>query len=110
MSSPGGRPMTGDITTVDTVAPTRGMVETREGAVSYLEAGTGPTALFVHGLATNAHLWRHVFAGLAPERRCIATDLPLHGHSPLRESQPLGLTAFAELIEAFCDELGLTGV
>jgi pimeloyl-ACP methyl ester carboxylesterase len=102
--------MTGDMTTVENAAPTRGMVDTREGAVSYLEAGSGPTALFVHGLATNAQLWRHVVAALAPERRCIAVDLPLHGQSPLRDGQPVGLAAFAGLLEAFCDELGLTGV
>ena len=102
--------MTADITTVDSAAPTRAMVETRAGAVSYLDAGSGPTALFVHGVGTNAHLWRHVVAALAPERRCIAVDLPLHGHSPLRDGQSLGLAAFADLLEAFCDELALTGV
>jgi pimeloyl-ACP methyl ester carboxylesterase len=56
---------------------------TRSGDISYIDTGTGPAALFVHGLGTNAYLWRNVIAGLSGQRRCIAVDLPLHGQSPV---------------------------
>ena len=38
---------------------------TGSGEISYLDIGTGPVALFVHGIATNAYLWRHVIGALA---------------------------------------------
>jgi pimeloyl-ACP methyl ester carboxylesterase len=83
---------------------------TRFGEVSYLDLGTGPTALFVHGIATNAYLWRHVMDALSGQRRCIAIDLPLHGQSPVTAEQDLSLAALAAGLDDFCEVLGLTGV
>ena len=83
---------------------------TRFGEISYLDVGAGPTALFVHGIATNAYLWRHVMDALSGQRRCIAIDLPLHGQSPVTAEQDLSLAALAASLDDFCDVLGLTGV
>jgi pimeloyl-ACP methyl ester carboxylesterase len=88
----------------------RHTVTTRSGQISYLDVGTGPTALFVHGIATNAYLWRHVISALATQRRCIALDLPLHGRSPVTADQDLSLTALAAGLDDFCETLGLTGI
>jgi pimeloyl-ACP methyl ester carboxylesterase len=83
---------------------------TRFGEISYLDLGAGPTALFVHGIATNAYLWRHVMDALSGQRRCIAIDLPLHGQSPVTAEQDLSLAALAAGLDDFCEVLGLTGV
>ena len=83
---------------------------TRFGEISYLDLGAGPTALFVHGIATNAYLWRHVMDALSGQRRCIAIDLPLHGQSPVTGEQDLSLAALAAGLDDFCEVLGLTGV
>jgi pimeloyl-ACP methyl ester carboxylesterase len=83
---------------------------TRFGEISYLDFGAGPTALFVHGIATNAYLWRHVMDALSGQRRCIAIDLPLHGQSPVTAEQDLSLAALAAGLDDFCEVLGLTGV
>jgi pimeloyl-ACP methyl ester carboxylesterase len=83
---------------------------TRSGEISYLDVGTGPVALFVHGIATNAYLWRNVIAALTSRRRCIAVDLPLHGRSPVTADQDLSLAALAAGLHDFCDALGLTGI
>ena len=83
---------------------------TRFGEISYLDIGAGPTALFVHGIATSAYLWRHVMDALSGQRRCIAIDLPLHGQSPVAAEQDLSLAALAASLDDFCDVLGLTGV
>jgi len=88
----------------------RHTVATRSGDISYIDIGTGPVALFVHGIATNAYLWRHVISALATQRRCIALDLPLHGRSPVTAEQDLSLTALAAGLDDFCETLGLTGV
>jgi pimeloyl-ACP methyl ester carboxylesterase len=83
---------------------------TRSGEISYLDIGTGPVALFVHGISTNAYLWRNVISALAAQRRCIAIDLPLHGQSPVTADQDLSIAALAAGLGDFCDALGLTDV
>jgi len=83
---------------------------TRFGEISYLDLGAGPTALFVHGIATNAYLWRHVMDALSGQRRCIAIDLPLHGQSPVTAEQDLSLAALAAGLDDFCEVLGLTEI
>lgn len=88
----------------------RSSVSTPSGELSYLDVGRGPVALFVHGVGMNAHLWRHVIAAFAAERRCVALDLPLHGRSPVRDDQDFSLPALAVVIEHFCDALGLSEI
>ena len=88
----------------------RHTVTTRSGDISYIDIGAGPVALFVHGIATNAYLWRNVISALITERRCIAVDLPLHGQSPVTAGQDLSIAALAAGLEDFCDALGLTGI
>jgi pimeloyl-ACP methyl ester carboxylesterase len=88
----------------------RHSVQTRSGEVSYVDVGTGPAALFVHGLATSAYLWRNVIEPLAGQRRCIAIDLPAHGQSPVTAEQDVSIAALARLIADFCDVLGLDRV
>ncbi len=83
---------------------------TRSGEVSYIDVGTGPVALFVHGLATSAYLWRNVIEPLAGQRRCLAIDLPGHGQSPVTAEQDVSIAALAQLIADFCDALGLDRV
>jgi pimeloyl-ACP methyl ester carboxylesterase len=88
----------------------RHTVATRSGEISYIDIGAGPVALFVHGIATNAYLWRHVISALATQRRCIALDLPLHGRSPVTAEQDLSLAALAAGLDDFCEALGLAGI
>ena len=88
----------------------RHSIATRSGEISYIDVGNGPVALFVHGVATNAYLWRNVIGALSGKRRCVALDLPLHGQSPVTAGQDLSVAALAAGLEDFCDALGLTGI
>ena len=88
----------------------RHRVATSSGALSCVDIGEGPVALFVHGVGTSSFLWRHVIAAVADERRCIALDLPGHGHSPLHETGDLSLGGLADLVEQLCSALDLTAV
>jgi pimeloyl-ACP methyl ester carboxylesterase len=88
----------------------RHTARTASGHISYLDIGTGPVALFVHGIATNAYLWRHVIGAVAGQRRCIAVDLPLHGRSPVAPGQDLSVAGLAAVLGDFCGELGLTRI
>ena len=89
----------------------RGETATRSGPASYIDTGgDGPAALFVHGVGTSSYLWRHVIAQLAGERRCVAVDLPLHGHTPAAAGQDFTLGALARFLTGFCDAAGLAEV
>jgi len=94
----------------DQFAASRTQIETPNATLSYVDIGAGPTALFVHGVGTNAGLWRNLIGELSGARRCVAFDLPLHGHSPARPDQDFRLKALAGLIEEFCAALDLTEV
>ena len=48
-----------------TRAVSRRSVDTPSGKISYVECGSGPVALFVHGVLLNGHLWRHQLAALS---------------------------------------------
>ncbi|MDR0359295.1 MAG: alpha/beta fold hydrolase, partial [bacterium] len=88
----------------------RKSVRTASGEVSYVDVGSGPVALFVHGVITGAYLWRYVIEGVQDSRRCIAIDLPLHGESPARPDQDFSLRALADLVEEVCAALEVGAV
>src|SRR5262245_36941933 len=94
----------------DAFDATRTQIQTPNATLSYVDIGAGPTAVFVHGVGTNAHLWRNLIVEVSSVRRSLAFDLPLHGRSLARDDQDFRLRALAELIEEFCDALDLTDV
>ena len=67
--------------------PKKRSVATASGRIAYAEAGSGPVALFVHGVLLNGHLWRHQLAALSDMRRCIALDLLAHGNTEITQGQ-----------------------
>lgn len=88
----------------------RHRVTTPSGTVSYVEQGTGPVALFVHGVLMNGHLWRHQLAHLGHVRRCIAVDLLAHGQTVIAPTQDVSTTANAEMLAQFIDALKIDRV
>jgi pimeloyl-ACP methyl ester carboxylesterase len=74
-------------------------VETPSGRISYAYSGSGPAALFVHGVVLNKHLWRHQLAGLSDVRRCIAVDLLAHGDTEIAPDQDVSVTANAKMLK-----------
>jgi pimeloyl-ACP methyl ester carboxylesterase len=88
----------------------RRSVVTPSGRISYTEAGTGPVALFVHGVLLNGHLWRHQLAELSDMRRCIAVDLLAHGDTEIAADQDVSVTANAQMLREFVDVLGIEQV
>src|SRR5215471_7673344 len=89
----------------------RSQVQTRSGPASYLDTGgPGRPALFLHGVGTSTYLWRHVIEQLGGQRRCVAVDLPLHGHTPAAADQDFSLPGLARFVAGFCDALDLTDV
>jgi pimeloyl-ACP methyl ester carboxylesterase len=85
-------------------------VETPSGRIAYVEQGSGPAALFVHGVLLNKHLWRQQIAGLSDMRRCVAVDLLAHGDTEIAPDQDVSVTANAEMLAQFLDALGIDAV
>ena len=85
-------------------------IETASGCISYVEAGSGPAALFVHGVLLNKHLWRHQLAGLSDIRRCIAVDLLAHGDTEIKPNQDVSVTANAIMLREVLDALQIDQV
>lgn len=89
----------------------RDQVQTKSGPASYIDTGgPGRVALFVHGLGTSSYLWRHVIDQLDGQRRCVAVDLPLHGHTPAAADQDFSLPGFARFLAQFCEGLELNDI
>src|SRR5580692_10484369 len=85
-------------------------VETPSGRISYASAGSGPVALFVHGVVLNKHLWRHQLAELSDIRRCIAVDLLAHGDTEIAPDQDVSVTANAKMLREVLDALKIDQV
>jgi pimeloyl-ACP methyl ester carboxylesterase len=85
-------------------------IETPSGRISYAEAGSGPVALFVHGVVLNKHLWRHQLSGLSDIRRCIAVDLLAHGDTEIEPNQDVSVTANANMLREVLDALRIDQV
>src|SRR5882757_2671633 len=94
----GGTSLTADVSVVHSV-------HTASGRISCSEAGSGPVALFVHGVLMNKHLWRHQLSGLSGIRRCIAIDLLAHGDTEIDRDQDVSVIANAQMIVEVLDEL-----
>ena len=88
----------------------RRKVETPSGSISYVEQGSGPVALFVHGVLLNGYLWRHQLAQLGGLRRCIAVDLLAHGETEISVTQDVSVTANAHMLAQFLDALKIDQV
>jgi pimeloyl-ACP methyl ester carboxylesterase len=89
---------------------TRHSVDTKLGRISYAEQGTGPAALFVHGVLLNGHLWRYQLEDLCDIRRCIAVDLLAHGNTEIAPGQDVSVTANAAMLKEFLNALNIDQV
>jgi haloalkane dehalogenase len=76
--------------------------------IHYVDEGSGPPLLMIHGNPTWSFTWRGVISGLRDRYRCIAIDLPGFGLSGARDPS-FGFTAreHAEAVERLVLELDL---
>ncbi len=81
----------------------------KTGGIAWLEAGTGPPVLLIHGVGLNADAWEPQIITLSARRRVIAADLPGHGRSDLAPDGA-GLNAYVTAMADLIDALGLSPV
>ena len=64
--------------------------------------------ILVHGAAGGTHVWFHQLGTLARTRRVVAPDLPAHGCSKQRPSEPVTISLYATMVCELADNLGIT--
>jgi pimeloyl-ACP methyl ester carboxylesterase len=88
----------------------RRFVATPFGRIAYVERGSGPAALFLHGFPMNGFQWRGSLERLSPHRRCLAPDFMGLGYTEVSEQQDLSPQAQTDMLAAFLDELSIPAV
>ena len=76
----------------------------------YLDEGSGPPLLLLHGNPTWSFLYRDIVAGLRDRYRCIAVDHPGFGLSSPAPGYGFTPAEHAGVLEALVVELDLSGV
>ena len=87
--------------------PVNNSVQTPSGRINYTDQGSGPVALFVHGVLLNGYLWRHQQTELSDVRRTIAVDLLAHGATEISPDQDVSVLANAKMLNEFLDALSI---
>lgn len=77
--------------------------------IGYLQAGAaGPPVVMLHGWGAFKELWWSTLRGMGRDHRCFALDVPGHGDTPIGRADTIG--GLADVVAAFCDDLGLARI
>ena len=79
--------------------------------IAFLQSpGAGRAVVFVHGNSSSARTWYPLLAGPFGRRfRCLALDLPGHGHSAqAKDHAAYSLPGYAAVLAGFAEEVGAT--
>jgi pimeloyl-ACP methyl ester carboxylesterase len=99
-------------TSAHTASPPEVVVHDRRVTVDgitaqYLEAGTGPTLLLLHGHEQSATSWRWVIPALARAHHVLAVSLPGHGDTAPAPGAYVPGSDTAPFVADFLDALGV---
>ncbi|WHU49313.1 alpha/beta fold hydrolase [Gordonia sp. L191] len=82
-------------------------VEVDGNVVHYVDEGSGPTLLMLHGNPTWSFLWRDVIRILRDNFRCVALDYPGFGLSTAKPGYRFRPEEHADVVAAFAEALGI---
>ena len=88
----------------------RRFVQTAFGRIAYIDRGTGPAVLFLHGFPLSSFQWRGAIDRLSAQRRCLAPDSMGLGHTEVAAGQSVTPSAQADMLAAFLDRLSVRDV
>jgi 2-hydroxymuconate-semialdehyde hydrolase len=77
------------------------------GRIAYVDRGSGPAVVLLHGFPTSSVLWRDVGPALADSFRVVAPDLLGYGRSDQPEDAPLHPRAQATYVRELLADLGI---
>ncbi|BBX43438.1 alpha/beta fold hydrolase [Mycobacterium simiae] len=78
--------------------------------VHYIDEGSGPVLLLLHGNPTWSFLYRNIIAELSTQFRCIAMDYPGFGLSTAGPGYGFKPEQHSRVVEHFITELGLSDI
>jgi pimeloyl-ACP methyl ester carboxylesterase len=82
-------------------------IQVGDARVAYLDDGTGPPLLLLHGCPFSSYIWRHVIPLLRPHFRCIAPDLLGLGDTETPPDADWALPAQSATVVGLLDALGI---
>ncbi len=82
-------------------------LELADGRMRYLEAGSGPALILIHGLMGYSFSWRFTIPALAPHATVYAIDNLGAGLSTANEGMDCTARATADRVLEFADALGI---
>jgi pimeloyl-ACP methyl ester carboxylesterase len=95
------------MTTMARMAPRKVVLHGHE--LSYVDSGSGPVVLFIHGFLGSQQHWAHLVDNMDDDQRVLVPDLFGHGES----AKPLGdysLSSHAATLRDILDHLGIERV
>jgi pimeloyl-ACP methyl ester carboxylesterase len=104
---------TGDTGRLDSVAAfnaARRFAGNRFGEIAYVERGSGPAALFLHGFPLNGYQWRGAIDRLSPYRRCVAPDSMGLGYTRPAPGQGVTPADQVQMLATLLDQLHIDTV
>ena len=91
-------------------AKERRFAQTKFGRIAYMDRGSGPVVLFLHGFPLSSFQWRGSIDRLSTNRRCLAPDSMGLGYTEVAAGQSVTPAAQADMIAAFLDKLSVDNV
>ncbi len=78
-----------------------------DAKINFLDLGSGPVVLLIHGGGTWSYSFRSIVVPLAKKYRVLILDIPGHGYSDIPENWNFTLNDVTELLAAFLDDRGV---
>jgi pimeloyl-ACP methyl ester carboxylesterase len=92
---------------MDAFSASKRFIQVDGARVAYLEEGSGPPLLLLHGCPFSSFVWRKVIPRLAPTYRCLAPDLLGLGDTETLWDADWSLRSQAAMVLGFLDHLGI---
>jgi pimeloyl-ACP methyl ester carboxylesterase len=83
------------------------VAEVADSFLSYVDEGSGPAVVLLHGIPSWGYVWSTVLPLLAIRSRVLIPDLAGFGYSDKRDCFDRSITKQAELIEQWMDAIGV---
>lgn len=105
----------GDLNTADAARAAdwerwRRFAQLTGGEVAYVDRGSGPAALFLHGFPLSGFQWRHAVERFGRSRRCIAPDLLGLGFTRVADGQSVAPDAQVRMLVELLGALDVQSV
>ncbi|HET6368114.1 MAG TPA: haloalkane dehalogenase [Pseudomonadales bacterium] len=75
--------------------------------MAYVDVGSGPPVVFLHGNPTSSYLWRNIIPHVASTHRCLAPDLIGMGDSGKAPAGSYRFVDHARYLDGWLDAMGL---